>query len=156
MKNCSPQCQTYKPAIILNQISKKWPNSQKTWLIHGIKHHTAGTISCEAWNSPVDYPNTESKHVIKEFEWNIFNQIFIEKVQGQHPWILDKWQHMTNIDLGQHWLSSGLLPDDTKTLTESMLAEKQWGILAPTWWQLYNKCSKMSMPNLVRKYLISY
>ena len=28
-KNCFPLCQTYKPTIILNKISKKWTNIQE-------------------------------------------------------------------------------------------------------------------------------
>ena len=31
-----------------------------------------GTISCKAWNSPVEYPNRECKHDIEESKWNMF------------------------------------------------------------------------------------
>ena len=40
-------------------------------------------ISCKAWNSPVEYPNGECKHDIKESERNMFNPIFQEIVQGR-------------------------------------------------------------------------
>ena len=44
------------------------------------------TISCKAWNSPVEYRSRECKHGIKESEGNMFNPIFKENVQGQkHP-----------------------------------------------------------------------
>ena len=45
---------------------------------------TARTISCKAWNSPVEYHSRESKHDIKEAEGNI--SIFKGNVQGpKHP-----------------------------------------------------------------------
>ena len=54
------------------------------WLIHGTKRRK--TISCKAWNSPVEYPSKECKHDIKEFNGNMFNPIFKENVQRQkHP-----------------------------------------------------------------------
>ena len=36
-KKWFPLCQTYKPTIILNKISKKWTNILIKWLIHGTK-----------------------------------------------------------------------------------------------------------------------
>ena len=50
--------------------------------------NAARTISCKAWNSPVEYPSRECKHdtCIKESKGNMFNPIFKENVQGQkHP-----------------------------------------------------------------------
>ena len=39
-KRCFPLCQIYKPAVILDLISKKWTNIQGgKWLIHGTKRH---------------------------------------------------------------------------------------------------------------------
>ena len=48
------------------------------WLIHG--KNAARTISCKAWNCPVEYPSRECKHEIKESKGNMFNPIFKEKV----------------------------------------------------------------------------
>ena len=54
------------------------------WLIHA--PNAARTISCKAWNSPVEYPSRECKHDIKESKGNMFNPIFKENVQEQkHP-----------------------------------------------------------------------
>ena len=37
-KRCFPLCQTYKPTVILNYISKKWTDyTGGKWLIHGTK-----------------------------------------------------------------------------------------------------------------------
>ena len=37
-QSCFPLCQTYKPTILLNWISKKWTKIQRgKWLIHGTK-----------------------------------------------------------------------------------------------------------------------
>ena len=48
--------------------------------------NTARSISWKAWNSPVGYPNSQSKHDIKESEGNMFNPMFKEDFQGQkHP-----------------------------------------------------------------------
>ena len=47
--------------------------------------NTARTISCKAWNSPVEYPSRESKHNIKESEDNMFNPNFKGNVlQGRN------------------------------------------------------------------------
>ena len=35
----------------------------------------ARTISCNAWNSPVEYNSREYKHDIKESKGNMFNQV---------------------------------------------------------------------------------
>ena len=44
------------------------------------------TISCKAWNSPVQYPTREWKHDINESEENMFNPTFKKDVQEQkHP-----------------------------------------------------------------------
>ena len=43
-------------------------------------------MSCKAWNSPVEYPSTESKNDTKKSEDNMFNPIFKGNVPGrQHP-----------------------------------------------------------------------
>ena len=42
----------------------------------------ANTISCKAWNSPVEYPCREYKHDIKESKGNMFNPKLEENVQG--------------------------------------------------------------------------
>ena len=48
--------------------------------------NAAMTISCKAWNSPVEYPSRECKHDIKESKGNVLNPIFKENVQRQkHP-----------------------------------------------------------------------
>ena len=40
----------------------------------------------KAWNPPVEYPNSESKHVIRESEGNMSNPLFKGNVQGwKHP-----------------------------------------------------------------------
>ena len=52
------------------------------WIIHGTPN-AARTISCKAWNSPVEYPSRECKHDIKESKGNMFNPIFKENVQGK-------------------------------------------------------------------------
>ena len=44
--------------------------------------NAARTISCKAWNSPVEYSSGKCKHDIKEFKGNMFNPIFKENVQG--------------------------------------------------------------------------
>ena len=36
-------------------FQKVGQNTGGKWLIHGTKHHK--TISCKAWNSPVEYPS---------------------------------------------------------------------------------------------------
>ena len=52
--------------------------------IHGTKHRK--TISCKAWNYPIEYPSRASKRDIKESEGNVFNRIFKENVQWRkHP-----------------------------------------------------------------------
>ena len=56
-------------------FQKKWTN------IQGAK--CPRTISCKAWNFPVEYPSRECKHGIKESKGNMFNPIFKESVQGQ-------------------------------------------------------------------------
>ena len=43
-------------------------HTEGKWLIHGPKY--ARTISCKAWNSPVEYPSSKSKHDINESEGN--------------------------------------------------------------------------------------
>ena len=52
------------------------------WLIYGTKD-TTRTISCKAWNSPVENPSRKFKHDSKESEENMFNPIFHENVQGR-------------------------------------------------------------------------
>ena len=52
------------------------------WLIHGTN---ARTISCKAWNFPVEYHSRKCKHDIKESKGNMFNPIFKVNVQG--------WKH---------------------------------------------------------------
>ena len=53
------------------------------WLI---APNVARTISCKAWNSPVEYLSRECKHDMKESEGNMFNPTFKENVQGRnHP-----------------------------------------------------------------------
>ena len=48
--------------------------------------NAAKTISCKAWNSPVECPSRECEHDIKESKGNMFNLIFMENVQEQkHP-----------------------------------------------------------------------
>ena len=42
------------------------------------------TISCKAWNTPVEYPSKESKHDIKESKGSMFNPIFKENVRGEN------------------------------------------------------------------------
>ena len=46
---------------------QKWTNMQETsdW---STPPNVTRTVSCKAWNSPVDYPNRESKHEINESE----------------------------------------------------------------------------------------
>ena len=47
------------------------------------RHQTThGSISCKAWNSPVEYPSREYKHDIKESEGILFNPKFKENVQA--------------------------------------------------------------------------
>ena len=54
------------------------------WLIHST--NAARTISCKAWNSPVEYPSRECKYDIRDSKGNMFNPIFKENVQGwKHP-----------------------------------------------------------------------
>ena len=54
------------------------------WFFHNTKR--ARTISCKAWNSPVEYHSRECQHDINESEGNMFNPIFKENVQGRkHP-----------------------------------------------------------------------
>ena len=48
------------------------------WLFHGT--NATRTISCKAWNSPVEYPSLECKHHIKESKGNMFDPIFKENV----------------------------------------------------------------------------
>ena len=57
---CFPLCQTYKPTIILNLISKMWTNIQGASNL-STAPNAEGTISCKAWNSPVKYPSREWK-----------------------------------------------------------------------------------------------
>ena len=45
--------------------------------------NAARTMTCKAWNFPLEYTKMESKHDIKEFEDNMFNPIFKENVQAQ-------------------------------------------------------------------------
>ena len=49
---------------------KKWTNIQKAsgWLT---APNTAKTISCQAWNSLVEYPNWDYKFDIKESDGNM-------------------------------------------------------------------------------------
>ena len=42
-----------------------------------------------------------------------------------------------DIDLGQHWLSNGLLPGGTKPLIEPMLTYYQWGLVVFSWEQFH-------------------
>ena len=84
-KSCFPLCQTNKPTIILNQISKNWTSIQGA-SGYSTAPTAARTISCKAWNSPVAYPNIECNYGIKESKGNMFNPIFKENAQGQkHP-----------------------------------------------------------------------
>ena len=46
--------------------------------------NAAWTISYKAWNSPVEYPNRECKHDIRESEGNMFNPMFMENSRGGH------------------------------------------------------------------------
>ena len=54
---------------------KKWTSIQKAsgWLT---APNTAKTISCQAWNSPVEYPSWDYKFDMKESDGNMFNPIF--------------------------------------------------------------------------------
>ena len=74
MKSCSPLCQTYKPTIISNLIFKMCTNIQEAsgW---STAPNTARTIGYKAWNAPVEYTKSESKHDTKEYEGNMFNPI---------------------------------------------------------------------------------
>ena len=65
--------QTYYHLTYMRQVINPWPPS------------TARTISSKAGNFPVEYPNREYSHDIKEFECNMFNPIFKENVHG--------WKH---------------------------------------------------------------
>ena len=83
--NCLPLGQTYISNINLNKNSKKWTNIQEASGLYTAPN-VARTISCKAWNSPVEYPSKECKHDIKESEGNMLNPIFKENVQGRkHP-----------------------------------------------------------------------
>ena len=59
-------------------------HTEGKWLIHGT--NAARTISCKAWNSPVEYPSREYKHDIKKSEGNMLNSICQDNVKGwKHP-----------------------------------------------------------------------
>ena len=59
---CSLLCQTYKPTIISNWLSKTMGQlTGHKWQIYGTKHHKDWTICRKVWNSPVEYPGKESK-----------------------------------------------------------------------------------------------
>ena len=68
--------QTYYFKLDFQKVANGWstaPNATRT-------------ISCKAWNSPVEYPSRECKHDIKGSKGNMLNPIFNENVQGQkHP-----------------------------------------------------------------------
>ena len=44
----------------------------------------ARSISCKAWNSPVEYPSRKCNLDTKESEGNMFNLIFKDNVQGRN------------------------------------------------------------------------
>ena len=51
-------------------------------MVNPRQQNTTRTISCKAWNSPVEYPSTESKHDINVAEGNMLNPMLNENVQG--------------------------------------------------------------------------
>ena len=84
-KSCLPLCQTYKPTIILNWISKNVDqHTGDKRLIDGTKRRKENQL--QSLELPVKYHNRECKHDIKKSKGNMFNPLFKEKVQGRkHP-----------------------------------------------------------------------
>ena len=50
-------------------------------LINPRYQHAARIIICKAWKFPVEYPNRECEHDIKESKGNMLNPIFKENVR---------------------------------------------------------------------------
>ena len=67
----------------------RFPKSGPTYGRHVVIpwHQTPkGQPVVKAWNSPAEYPRTESKHDIREVKGDMFNPIFEENVHRQkHP-----------------------------------------------------------------------
>ena len=80
-------------------MSKKWTNIQEasSW---STALSTTRTISCKAWNYPVEYSRRETKHDIKESWGNMSHPIFKGKVQG--------WKHPLRVTFAQPKLLSSL------------------------------------------------
>ena len=75
MRKCFPIISNLQTHYHFSLISKKWINMQEAGGLSKAPN-TAGTISCKAWNSPVEFPSRESKPGINESEDNMFNPIF--------------------------------------------------------------------------------
>ena len=85
MKIYYPLCQTYNPTVVWKSISKRRTIMQEAsgW---STTPNATRTISCKAWNSPVEYPSWVARCDIKVSDGTMLNPLSWKKVQGQkHP-----------------------------------------------------------------------
>ena len=91
MWNNQKQQKTVFPYVKLTNLlsfqtrfPKTGPTYRGKWLIHGPKCRKDNQL--QSLEPPVEYPNRECKHDIKESKGNMFNPTFKENVQEQkHP-----------------------------------------------------------------------